>query len=190
MVGSHCCCAFLFAPVRVIELILVLMVGSMCRPAGLLEKLQRRLVIEAITPSRLENGLMMTNAQALSFVEAYYSNEAIRLNQNAADALDEMLEHRALKMIGWTKYNSLLGADLQDMQVQARHQALHQELDQKISSMQQKMVAIMSENQEQVLKLITGLQTKDVHLSANSDQFRKSQPADPASEYSTAPVIR
>jgi len=101
-----------------------------------------------------------------------------------------MLEHRALKMIGWTKYNSLLGADLQDMQVQARHQALHQELDQKISSMQQKMVAIMSENQEQVLKLITGLQTKDVHLSANSDQFRRSQPADPASEYSTAPVIR
>jgi RecJ-like exonuclease len=170
------------------------MVDSMCRPAGVLKKLQRRLVIEAITPSTLENGLMMTNAQALSFVEAYYSNEAIRLNQNAADALDTMLEHRALKMIGWTKYKSLLGGDLQDMQAQARHQALHQELDQKISSMQQKMVAIMSEIREQVLQHTTGLQTKDVQLSAKSNQFSRSQPAkppaDPASEYSTAPVSR
>ena len=113
-------------------------------PAGLLKKLKSRLVIEAITESHLENGLNMTTGQAKSFVKAYYSNEAIRLNQNVTDVLDEMLEKRTLKMIGWKKFQGLLGSDLQDLQVQERHQGL----EQKITSVQEQM-AKLQENQTQ-----------------------------------------
>ena len=154
------------------------MVSSMCRPAGLLKKLKGRLVIETITQSILENGLDMTKAQARSFVEAYHSNEAIRLNPTGRDILDDMLVQRTMKMIGWKKYQSLLGSDLRDVEVQARHQ----ELEQKITSIHEQMA-----NMQEGLKQILELQTPNLRLAKNSEEFLVSTPVDLSAVASAVP---
>ena len=160
----------------------------MCRPAGLLKKIKGRLVIEAITESILENGLDMTKAQAASFVEAYHSNEAIRLNPTGRDVLDDMLVQRTMKMIGWKKYQSLLGSDLRDIKVHDRHQ----ELEQKITSIHEQMAKHSQQmaNMQEGLKQIIELQTPNLRLARKSEEFLVSKAEDLSTVASAAPDAR
>jgi len=87
-----------------------------------------------------------------------------------------MLTQRTLKMIGWKKYANLLGSDLQDIQLKARHEDITRQ------------ISDVKANQGQLLKLVAELQTT-VGLPKNME-FVVSQPADPAAGASAVHVTR